>query len=136
MNSPTNPNPEPEPRLYVRLVRAYLREEEDVFETLVRLATVDPDAPVFPGCSVTNATDAKATLSRVAQERFSIDDPDGEEIEAAYYVLAALGRVVASAALPDAVYAPQPEHRLGCDIVHDLDKATDTVREWFGYLYG
>ena len=102
---------------------------------MISLATLDPDAPVFPGASVSNATDAKVTLAGLAERRLSVE-ADPVEIDAAYAVLAALGRVVASATLPDAIYTPTLDTRLGSDIVSDLDRATDTIREWFCYLYG
>ena len=117
----------PPPRPYVHLVRAFLREETDAIESMISLATLDPDAPVFPGASVSNATDAKVTLAGLAERRLSVE-ADPVEIDAAYAVLAALGRVVASATLPDAIYTPTPDTRLGSDIVSDLDRATDTIR--------
>lgn len=124
----------PPPRPYVHVVREFLRGGHDVVGTMIRLATLDPEALVFPGASVSNATDARVTLAGIA-ERAGIE-ADSVEIDSAYHVVAALGRVVASCIMPDAIYMQTTDTRLGADIVADLDGTTDTIRTWFGYLYG
>lgn len=133
---------DPPVRPYVSIVRDVISGDPaptadaerlaDLVRFLVGMATVDPTCTF--GSGVSAADDTRNTLAGIA-ESLGLD-PDPIEIQAAYQVLAALGRVVASALLPDAIYHPEPETRLGADIVSDLDRAADQVRTWFAFLCG
>lgn len=125
---------DPPPQAYARLAGAALRKRS-LADFLMRLGINDPDAPAYLGASVSAGTDARITLQGIADRNGIAVDAD--DVDAAYHVLAAFGRVIASAlAPPGTVRSQSPPDAVGADIVSDLDAAADTIRTWRMYLRG